>query len=167
MTLKKIRPALLCLFAALVVASGFGQFLPKRIYSENADAHEEIRSALARAVREHKRVILDFGGNWCGDCQVLDIYLHRAPNEALLSANYILVDIDVGRFDKNTDLAQKYGIPLQRGVPALALLDSSGRLLYSQKNGEFEKMGRMSPEAVTDFLRKWKPMQEHASRTGL
>lgn len=167
MTFEKIRPALFSLFIALAVEPGLGQFLPRRIFNENADAHGQVRAALATAAREHKRIILDFGGNWCGDCQVLDIYLHREPNQALLSANYVLVDIDVGRLDKNTDIAQKYGIPLQRGVPALAVLDSTGRLLYSQKNGEFEKMGRMSPEAVTDFLRKWKPLPEHASRSGL
>ena len=47
-----------------------------QIYSETADAHTEVRQALAQAAKEHKRVLLDFGGNWCGDCQVLSIYLH-------------------------------------------------------------------------------------------
>jgi thioredoxin 1 len=156
MTLRPARFAL-ALLAAAFVGPVFAQFVPHHIYNENADAHAEIQSAIATAAREHKRVILDFGGNWCGDCQVLDIYFHRAPNDALLEANYVLVDIDVGRFDKNLDLADQYEIPLKLGVPALAVLDSHGRLLYSQKNQEFEKMARMNSSSVTEFLQKWKP----------
>jgi thiol:disulfide interchange protein len=152
--------------AAVFVMPAHAQFTPRHIYNENADAHADIRDALTTAAREHKRVILDFGGNWCGDCQVLDIYFHRAPNDAILNANYVLVDIDIGRFDKNVDVARKYNVPLTPGVPALAVLDSRGRLLYSQKNGEFEKMQRMSPESVTEFLEKWKA-RDHESRGGL
>jgi thioredoxin 1 len=149
--------ALLALFAAVSVAPAFAQFTPRHIYDENANAKAEIREAVATATREHKNVILDFGGNWCGDCQVLDIYFHRAPNDALLGANYVLVDIDIGRMDKNVDVADKYEVPLKKGVPALAVLDEHGHLLYSQKTGEFEKMRQMDPNSVTTFLEKWKP----------
>ena len=155
---KVSRAATLGLLAALSVAPAFAQqFQPRHIYNENADAHAEIREALATAAREHKRVILDFGGNWCGDCQVLDIYFHQQPNAALLNADYVLVDIDIGRYDHNLDIANRYDVPLKRGVPALAVLDSHGRLLYSQKNGEFEAMRHMDPASVTSFLQQWKP----------
>jgi thiol:disulfide interchange protein len=126
------------------------------IYSATADAHADIAQAIHTAAREHKRVILDFGGNWCGDCQVLDIYFHQAPNDALLGQHFVLVHVDIGRYDKNLDLAKKYEVPLKRGVPALAVLSSHGKLLYSQENGEFESMRRMDPESVTEFLNKWK-----------
>jgi thioredoxin 1 len=149
----------LALAAALLAATGaFGQ--ARYIYNENADAHAEVRDALARAAQEHKRIILDFGGNWCGDCQVLDIYFHREPNAALLADNFILVDIDIGHMDKNVDIAQRYNVPLQKGVPALAVLDAHGRLLYSQTNGEFEKMRRMDPDSVTEFLDHWKATRD-------
>ncbi|HEX4310084.1 MAG TPA: thioredoxin family protein [Acidobacteriaceae bacterium] len=152
-----MKKTLLTLLAALTAIPAFAQFTPRHIYNENADSKAEIRDALATAAREHKRVILDFGGNWCGDCQVLDIYFHRAPNDQLLNANYVLVDIDIGRMDKNVDVAEKYDIPLRRGVPALAVIDAHGRLLYSQKDGEFEKMRSMDPGSVTRFLEQWKP----------
>jgi thiol:disulfide interchange protein len=165
MTLK--ARAALALLAALSAMPAFAQFAPRHIYNEDADPKAEIRDALATAAREHKRVILDFGGNWCGDCQVLDIYFHRAPNDALLNANYVLVDIDIGRMDKNVDVAEKYEVPLKRGVPALAVLDEHGRLLYSQKNGEFESMRRMDSNSVTNFLEHWKPGGTPANKGGL
>jgi thiol:disulfide interchange protein len=158
--------AVLTLLAALSALPAFAQFAPRHIYDENADAKAEIRDALATAAREHKHVILDFGGNWCGDCQVLDIYFHRAPNDQLLSSSYILVDIDIGRMDKNVDIADKYDVPLKRGVPALAVLDEHGRLLYSQKTGEFEDMRHMDPNSVTTFLQQWKPGGTAADKGG-
>ncbi len=127
------------------------------IYSATADPHADIAQAIKTATADHKHIILDFGGNWCGDCQVLDIYFHQQPNLTLLENNYVLVHVDIGRMDKNTDVADKYDIPLKRGVPALAVLDARGRLLYSQKNGEFEAMRKMDPESVTAFLNEWKP----------
>ena len=159
MTLQFTRPAfalIAAVFLAPAVLPAQAQFTPRHIYNENADPHAEIRDAIATAAREHKRIILDFGGNWCGDCQVLDYYFHQQPNGALLTSNFILVDIDVGHMDKNVDVANKYDVPLQKGVPALAVLDSHGHLLYSQKNGEFEKMRHMDPNSVTSFLEQWK-----------
>jgi thioredoxin 1 len=136
------------------------------IYSDTADAKQEIRDAILKAASEHKRVLLDFGGNWCGDCKVLNIYFHDPGNAALLAANYVLVDVSVGQYDRNLDLAAKYGIPLQKGVPALAVLDGSGRVVYAQRNGEFEKMRKLDSATVTAFLQKWKPPSK-GHRTGV
>ena len=126
------------------------------IYDPGADDAADIQSALAQASRQHKRVLLDFGGNWCGDCQVLDYYFHLPQNQQLLDRNFILVDVDIGQYDHNLDIARKYDIPLKKGVPALAVLDANGHLLFSQRNAQFEKMQRVSPGAVTQFLRQWK-----------
>jgi hypothetical protein len=41
-------------------------------------------------------------------------------------------------------------------VPALAVLDANGQLLYSQRNAEFQAMRRMDSASVTAFLLQWK-----------
>jgi thiol:disulfide interchange protein len=131
-------------------------FRVHRIYDRGANIRGEIRTALAEAVREHKRVLLDFGGNWCGDCQVLDYYFHLPGNAQLLAKYFVLVDVDIGEYNLNLDIAREYDVPLQKGVPALAVLDANGRLLYSQQHGEFEAMSKMDPAPVTRFLERWK-----------
>lgn len=128
----------------------------RHIYSETADPKADIAAALHKAAAEHKRVILDFGGDWCGDCQVLDIYLHQQPNAELLDKNYVLVHVWIGHVDQHVDIAEKYGIPLNKGVPALAVLAPDGNVLYAQRSGEFGKMREMNPASVTDFLNTWK-----------
>jgi thiol:disulfide interchange protein len=128
----------------------------KHLYSETADPRADIAAGLAQAKREHKRVILDFGGDWCGDCQALDIYAHQAPNADLLDRNFILVHVWIGHMDANIDVAAKYGVPISRGVPALAVLAPDGKVLYSQATGEFADMRHMDPNLLTAFLEKWK-----------
>ena len=127
------------------------------IYPENADAKAEIAEALETAKKTHKRVILVFGGNWCYDCHVLDTAFRSADIAPLVNKNFVVVHVNIGEYDKNLDLAEKYDVPLKRGVPASAVLDSNGALLYSQKNGEFESARRMTKEDIVAFLEKWKP----------
>jgi hypothetical protein len=128
----------------------------KDIYPSGADARVEIKDALAQASREHKRVIVVFGANWCYDCHVLDLAFHRPDIEPLLKHNYEVVHVDVGEGDKNQDLMQQYQVPMKRGIPGLAVLENDGKLLFSQKNGEFEKARALSPEDLLQFLNKWK-----------
>ena len=126
----------------------------KQLYPPVDQAQADVNAALLQARKQHKRVILDFGGDWCGDCQVLDIYFHREPNADLLAKNFIKVNVNIGREDANLDLAHKYGVPVH-GVPALAVLDAQGKVLYAQDK-EFSDMRYMQSQSVTDFLNKWK-----------
>ena len=128
----------------------------KNLYPSIEDGPADVKKGLAEAARTHKRVILDFGGNWCGDCQVLEIYFHDPANRGLLEQNYVLVPVNIGRYDENMDIAARYGVPVTKGVPALAVLDANGQVVYSQRNAEFQAMRRMDSASVTAFLLQWK-----------
>ena len=143
--------------AALLIAAGSpARSASREIYPDPGRAKADLAAGLKAAAQGHKRVIVDFGGNWCGDCQVLDIYLHNPQNRPILESNYILVHINIGRMDENLDIAEKYGIPVTLGVPALAVLSPEGKILYGQRGGEFSHMGRMESAAVTKFLVQWR-----------
>lgn len=129
----------------------------KNIYSSKADAHADIKQALEKSGKEHKRVLVVFGANWCYDCHVLDLAFERPDVAPLIAANYEVVHVDIGEGDKNQDLMKDYDVPMDRGIPAIAVLDSNGKLLYSQKNGEFEKARALAPEDLQKFLNQWKP----------
>lgn len=124
------------------------------VYPTVEQASTDIHAAIIQASREHKRIILDFGGDWCPDCQVLNIYFHQSPNRELLDKYFIRVNVNIGHMDANVDLAHRYGVPL-KGVPALAVLDSHGKLLYAQSK-EFSDMRHMQSSDLTAFLNKWK-----------
>jgi hypothetical protein len=130
-----------------------------QLYPPPEEAPAEISSALAAAAKDHKRVLLVFGGNWCYDCHVLDATFRSKEFAPIVSANYHVIHINVGNYDVNLDLAGKYQIPLNKGVPSLAILDPDGKLVVSQKQGEFESTVRIGPEDVLEFLKKWKPQR--------
>ena len=125
----------------------------KHLYSESADPAADIAAAQRVARREHKRILLDFGGNWCRDCQLLDIYYREPKSAEILTQHYVVVHVDIGHMDHNVETADKYHVPIRRGVPALAVLDARGDLVYVEREKEFE---HTSAEAVQAFLERWK-----------
>jgi thioredoxin 1 len=129
----------------------------KPIYSATANAKTEIAEALKQARSGNKRVILVFGGNWCFDCHILDAAFKDAQIAPIVDANYEIVHVDVGQFDHNLDIAKQYKVNIKKGVPALAVLDSNGQVVFSDKGGEFESARSMSRADVVNFLSKWKP----------
>ena len=154
----------LFVFVALLVAFAVtARSSTPDIYPDPSQAKDDLAAALKTAAQTHKRVLIDFGGNWCGDCHVLDLYFHNAQNLPILEANFVLVHINIGHMDENQDIAGRYQVPLEKGVPALAVLSDKGKLLYSQKGGEFEAMRRMESSSVTKFLVQWKPAKEGCS----
>lgn len=131
--------------------------LDKQIYPSGIDARVEIKHALTKAAAGHKRVLIVFGADWCYDCHVLDLAFHRGDLAPLLEKNYEVMHVDVGQGDQNQDLMQQYHVPMKRGIPAIAVLDSEGKLLFSQENGEFENARTLGLEDLVQFLNKWKP----------
>ena len=132
----------------------------KVIYAPGLNAREELKQALVSASRSHRNVLVVFGANWCYDCHVLDLAFHRTDVAGLLKRNYEVVHIDVGEGEKNQDIMQQYHVPMKKGIPALAVLDGHGKLLYSQQGGEFEKARSLAPEDLLAFLNRWKPAQQ-------
>jgi len=133
--------------------------MKKDIYPADADAHAELKEAEEKAARDHKRVLLIFGANWCFDCHVLDMAFQRPDLAPVLAANYEVVHVDLGpEEEKNADLVREYEIPLNKGVPAMAVVDPDGKLVISQKNGEVEDARGLAPDFLLEFLNKWKPV---------
>jgi thiol:disulfide interchange protein len=125
------------------------------LYPSDANAEKEIESALQRASAEKKRVMLVFGANWCYDCHVLDRALHQGTAARIMARHFILVHVDIGEGQRNTELIKKYKVPVEKGVPALTLLARDGHILYSA-NGEFEAARRMLKNDLIAFLNHWK-----------
>ena len=155
--LSAVKSKFLAVVAGVILVAAAAHPANREIYPDPSQAKADLAAGLKTAAQSHKRVIVDFGGNWCGDCQVLDIYFHNAQNRPILESNFVLVHINIGRMDENLDIAEQFGIPVTLGVPALAVLSPGGKLLYGQRGGEFSHMGKMEPSAVTKFLVQWRP----------
>jgi thioredoxin 1 len=136
---------LTALMSALVAASP----LP---YDESADAKAAITQALDAAKAHQRAVLVVFGANWCEDCRVLDQALRSGRNADLISREFEVVKVDVGRFNRNLELSKAYGDPIRKGIPAAVVLSGDERVLYSTKAGELSNARRMSETGIYDFF---------------
>jgi hypothetical protein len=127
------------------------------LYPAEANAHDKIQEALAQAAKKHHRVLVVFGADWCYDCHVLDLAFEGNDLAPIVAKNYEVVHVDIGEGNKNQDLMKECQVPVAKGIPAIAVLDYSGNLLFSQKNGEFEKARSLDRETLLAFLNQWKP----------
>lgn len=142
------------LLSAFTLAQTFS--LDKKIFDPKADARQAIADALQQASAGKKRVLLVFGANWCPDCHALDYRLNQPEIKPLVDRNFVVVPIDVGEVKPlNEDLARRYDVPRKRGIPAIAVLDSKGKLLFSQQHGEFSSARNLPPEKIIEFLKQW------------
>ena len=140
------RPLLL--WAASTAAMGAAR-LP---YDESADARAAIRTALGAVGAGPRRVLIVFGANWCEDCRSLDQALKSGRNAELMAREFEVVKVDVGRFDRNLDVAKAYGDPIRKGIPAAVVLAADARVLYATKAGELSNARRMSETGVYEFF---------------
>ena len=135
----------LCLFAIAASAADAP-------YDEAADAKQQIRQALAQAAGAHVPVLVVFGANWCADCKILDMAMKGGTSAALVSRDFKVVKVDVGRFDRNVDVAESYGVPLKQGIPAIVVLSPANVVLYATRTGELADAREMGERGIHDFL---------------
>jgi len=128
--------------------------VPPAPFSESADAHADVALALSRAQATHKYVLLDFGGNWCPDCRVTSGVLEMKEVQPWVARNFIVVPIDVGRMNKNLDIAEAYGQKIH-AVPTIVVLDASGKILNAGNPTALSDARSMTPQAIVDTLNGW------------
>lgn len=146
----------LCLLAGAAPAPASQEPAAKpkpAVYDETADAGTQLAAALAVARKKNQRVLVQWGANWCGWCiKLADLFRSDRAIARQLLYEYRVVHVDVGRFDKNLELAKRLGADLQRGLPFLTVLDAEGRPLAQQETGSLEAGEKHDPAKLLAFL---------------
>jgi thiol-disulfide isomerase/thioredoxin len=126
-------------------------------YNEQANADAAVAKARAEAKKNGKLLLIDLGGNWCGDCRVLAGTLELPAMRAFMDRHYQVVTVDVGRFDHNLQVPARYGFKTRlKGVPTLLVVDpKTDRLLNPDDVFALSSAGDMSPQALADWLARW------------
>jgi thiol-disulfide isomerase/thioredoxin len=157
---------LACLFAALPATAATAPRLsvtnlsdiavPDRPFDENANADAAVANAFARAKAERKRVLIDLGGNWCADCRILAGVMELPEVQQFLDAHYIVVSVDVGRFNRNLQIPARFGITQRlEGVPSVLIATPDGTLLDGGHIAALADARSMTPQAIADWLAQW------------
>ena len=123
-------------------------------YNETANARLDIKQALTQAAATHTSVIVVFGANWCPDCRMLDTAMTKGTAASLLKRDFQIVHVNVGRFDKNIDVARSYGVPLAKGIPAVVIVSPNNKVLYVTREGELANARDMGDNGIYEFFKQ-------------
>ncbi len=138
-----------------ITAPPANSIAPDAPYNENAIPGEDIANALAESKKDGKLVLLDFGANWCPDCVVLSTLFEDSAVKPFLEENFRVVSIDVGYWDKNLDISEKYGNPIENGIPAVVVLAPNGEIIATTKDGSLANARTATAQDILTYLQTW------------
>jgi len=129
-------------------------------FDPHRNAELDFKIAKTRAEAEHKRILLDFGANWCAPCVTLDHLFDTDPEiRRSLDAGFVLVKVPVEiQKDSPGTRALRRQYPKFNLVPHLLVVDPKGKKLWDQPNGPLMsdlRKGIWNSRAVLAFLDKW------------
>ncbi len=123
----------------------------------------DLQTAVAKAQKENKRIILDVGGEWCGWCRLMDNYLiENSELGKLRDKNFVWVKINMSEENENKEFLSKY--PKATGYPHLYVLENDGTLLKSKDTSELEDGKSYNLQKFTDFLKEYEPVKMSAAK---
>ena len=144
--------------ATLTVAMTPLVAVPNGPYDETANPRAEIARMLQCARDEGKPVLLMFGANWCEWCQALDRKLMADKDLAtLVDAVFLRLNIDIGSFDRNLDVAADHGLGNldDTGVPMLVVLRHDGAVDAVKNSEDFVVGSRYANDRIRRFIRAY------------
>ena len=122
-------------------------------YDANIDARLEVVKAQDVAVKEQKFLMITFGANWCMDCRNLHRRLKSAEVQQYTEDRFLFVNVDVGKFDQNADLAKELGVTLSKGIPVAIFFDPDGEVIGTTNEGQLEPARRYTSKQILRFVR--------------
>ena len=138
-----------------------------RPFDPDLDADAAVDAALARARATDKLVLVKMGGNWCPDCRVLSGMMEVDGIDALLDERFEVVKVDVGRpvadetgggfagYEKNRQVAERFGQGGFEGVPTLLIVTPEGELLNADQPSIFRNARDRDPQDLADYLYRY------------
>ena len=143
----------LALIACLLLTASYAWSEDSHLpYDESANAEIDLAYAITEANKANKHVLIEMGANWCPDCRTLGRYFQRADIKAWLDERFVVVAVDVGEWDKNLEIAERYGNPISEGIPSLVVLDSKGVMQFATLAGELASARKISGDDLIEWL---------------
>ncbi|MEE4361625.1 MAG: thioredoxin family protein [Pseudomonadales bacterium] len=121
-------------------------------YDPEADADAAIDGALEAARETGRIVLVQFGANWCPDCRQFATLLEDPTVKPMVADAFVVAKVDVGNWDNNLDVAERYGNPIANGIPAAVFLDENGEVVAATLMGELSTARNFEAADVIEFL---------------
>ena len=108
-------------------ARGAGLEADPFVPMSEAELDARIAEARREAGASGRRVLLELVADWCGDCREVVRLSREEPARGVIEAGYVVVYVEVGRFDRHRALLREHEVDR---IATLIVLDpASGRRL--------------------------------------
>ncbi len=117
----------------------------------DAELAAAVDEARARARASHRLVLLDFVADWCSDCREVVRVSKLEPARSVIEERYVVVYVEVGRFDRHRALLREHGIDR---IAALVVLDpETGRRAAKTTLEPITTGAGLTPDELASWLR--------------
>lgn len=128
------------------------------VYNPSENAAAAISTAVSKASKEKKHVLIQVGGNWCSWCaRFHKLITEDAQIDSLIKSSFIVYHLNYSKENKNLPALAKYRYPQRFGFPVFLILDGKGTLLHTQNSVYLEEGKGYSKNKILDFLNGWTP----------
>lgn len=122
-------------------------------YDGTVDALAMVADARQQAQQAGKFLMITFGANWCMDCRTLYHNLNTDDVMAYSDDIFHFANVDVGKFNRNKDVAEQLGVDLARGIPVAVFFDPAGNKIGTTNDGQLEPARYYSSKQILKFVR--------------
>ena len=122
-------------------------------YDPELDAASAIDAARQAARQDGTFLMVIFGANWCLDCRTLHHHLESAAVADYTRDLFRFVNVDVGKFNQNRDVAASLGVSLSSGIPVAVVFAPDGRVIGTTNEGQLEPARYYSSTQILKFVR--------------
>ncbi|MFZ4058752.1 MAG: thioredoxin family protein [Ferruginibacter sp.] len=149
-----------CIIVALLLIGVHGVFAQEsKLYNPTADAAADVAAAIKKAAAEHKYVLIQGGGNWCGWCIEFARFCKADKQiDSLVNSSFVWYHLNWSTDNQNKKVFTQLGYPQRFGFPVFIILNEKGERIHIQ-NSEYLEDGKKSysREKVVAFLEMWTP----------
>ncbi|WDI32352.1 thioredoxin family protein [Hyphococcus flavus] len=126
-----------------------------RPFDASRNAMMDVDAALAAAEVNRKNVLLVLGGNWCHDSRGLAAKFEQPELAAVIEDGFVLVWVDVGRRDRNLDVAARFGVIELFGTPTVLVLSPEGMLLNRESVHDWRTADSKPYDETLDYFKRY------------
>ena len=124
---------------------------PQPFASENLDV-QFLKNFIANVAQNKKQPIVIVGANWCPDARLLEAILQLPSVKQFLDGTCSILNVDVGNYERNTELFKFFDVGIETGIPRVFILDINGETLNMDSNDRMRTAREQSPQDIFDYF---------------
>lgn len=114
----------------------------------------DLDSFIVKTISLDKQPILIFGANWCPDCRIFSGTISIPKIKSYIDDKFVILYIDVKRYEINMELMEEYGIQSAEGIPRLLVFDKDKNLINNSNTAEWRTARDRTSQEIFNFFQE-------------